>query len=353
MPTTQLDPEQPGTEPQPPEAPLSVVPHGPGGQAVTAPARIRTNRYGALEEHELLHLLDSIEDERARGRFRESIYLSTFVMLALAWVVFYGPRYLWHAPQLISPFEAMKQHELTELRSPVLPHHAVPAPKLDKATLAKLRAMTPKPVPAPAPVPSTPAPPAATQPLPSNPAPNLPQPAVPTPLPHSTAPPVAEAPLPQPTHKPSFAAPGNASDAMRDLLRNSPRSSSGLAGDARSEVPTRGGAMAGGGMQVLSDTQGVDFSQWMSHMYRDVMRNWIPLLPEETEPPLNKRGETYIIITILPDGKIGDMRLEDSTHDVAIDKSAWGALISEGQFEALPREFHGPNLVLRCHFVVN
>jgi hypothetical protein len=83
------------------------------------------------------------------------------------------------------------------------------------------------------------------------------------------------------------------------------------------------------------------------------MHNWIPLLPEETEPPLMKRGETYIIVTILPDGTIGDMKLEGSTHDQAIDKAAWGSIISEGQFQALPKEFHGPNLILRFHYVVN
>jgi hypothetical protein len=361
MPTTppQIDPEETRTEPDAsslspshPEAPVSVVPHEPNSAVIAAPVRIRTNRYGDMEEHELIRLLDTIDDERARGRFRESIYISTFVCLALAWVALYGPRYLWHAPELISPVDVMKHQELIALNNPVLPHPVVPAPKLDKSTIAKIKEMTPKPASAPPapPAPSTPPPPAAVTPPPPSPTAPAPISSVPTPLPRSTAPPVADAPLPEAPQRPNFKTPATASDAMKDLLRNTPRSGSG---EGMTSIPTGHGAMAGGGAQVLSDTQGVDFSKWLGHFDRDVVRNWYPLLPEETEPPLNKRGDTYLIVTILPDGKIGDMRLEGSSHDVAIDKSAWGAIVSEGQFEALPREFHGPNLVLRCHFVVS
>jgi hypothetical protein len=173
MPTTptQLDPEKPlaesGLEVQPARpdasAPLSFVPHQPDGGKVVMTARIRTNRYGELEEHELIRLLDTIEDERARGRFRESIYISIFVWLVIAWVIFYGPKYLWHAPQLISPVEVMKHREMVELNAPVLRHAVVPPPKVDTKTLEKLRAAEPKlkptapPAPTPQPV-ETPAP---------------------------------------------------------------------------------------------------------------------------------------------------------------------------------------------------
>ena len=55
-----------------PDAPVSFVPHVPvGSTARPQPLRIRTGRFGELEEHELVRLLDTIEDERARARFRE------------------------------------------------------------------------------------------------------------------------------------------------------------------------------------------------------------------------------------------------------------------------------------------
>jgi outer membrane biosynthesis protein TonB len=358
MPTTpsQLDDvEKPEPEvvsapaPVKPGAPLSFVPHEPDGKPA-APFRIRTNRFGDLEEHELVRLLDTIEDERARGRFRESIYISVFVWLVVAWVIFYGPKYLWHAPKLISPVEVMKQQQLTSLRVPVLRRPVVPPPKVDTKVLERLRAAEPKMELHPT-APPPPAPP-ATQPQPvetSAPPPLLP--AAPTPA--RTAPPViAEAPTPQPTTRPTFNTSGSASDEMRNALRDSSRDH-GTVGGVHGGVSAPGGAKGDGGVQVLSDMQGVDFSEYLKRLQREIMRNWIPLLPEETESPLFKKGETYIVVTILPDGKIGDMHLDGSSHDVAIDKAAWGSILSEGQFQALPSQFHGPNLILRFHYIVN
>jgi TonB family protein len=338
MPTSplQLEPETPPTAAKPaPEPPPE-------------PVRLRSSRFGELDHHELIKLLDTIEDERARGRFRESIYLSTFIMLALVWVLLYGPRYLWHAPQLVNPFDAIQQHELVRLTNPILPHHNMPAPKMDKGTLAKLRAMTPKPSPAP----PAPAPPAATQPLPANPTPNLPQPTPPTPLPRSTAPPIADAPLPQAPSRPSFKAPGTASDAMQQAVQGA-RSSGGdysnrpvIGGNSR-------GTQVGQGVDILSDTQGVDFQPYLARIMREIYDQWLPLIPEEARPPLNKQGVTQIRFKINQDGSIGGIYLDASTHDEALDRAAWGSITGVGQFPPLPKQFHGPLLELRIHYLVN
>jgi outer membrane biosynthesis protein TonB len=359
MPTTppQIDPETPLREAEAAasaevtdadgQAPLSFVPLPPSNGA--APVRIRTGRYGEMEEHELLHLLDSIEDELARRRFRESLYISFITCVALALVVLYGPKYLWHAPQLINPADVLKNREMVQLNAPVLPHSLnkpvlkpTAKPTLDSKTLEKLRSMSPPAPtpPAPTPAPSTPAPVA------SNPA--APVPPAPTPQPSRA--PLAEAPTPQPTSRPSFNTPGTASDAMKSLLNS--RNRAGASG-SHDTLSTGKGGNVGGGVEVLSDMQGVDFSDYLRRLKMDVYRNWIPLLPEETEPPLLKQGETYIRFTILPGGQIGNMVLEGSSHDVAIDKAAWGSIISEGQFPPLPKQFHGPNLELRFHYMVN
>src|SRR5579875_1517327 len=165
---TPTDPEQPRPENEAgdsaqranAEAPLSFVPHEPDGGPAREPVRIRTGRYGELDEHELIRLLDTIEDERARSRFRESIYISFLIWLAIAWVVLYGPRYLWHAPKLVLPSEVLRNRELTQLSMPRLTAPAPkPAPKLDNHTLNQLRdeaarraaAAPPPPRPAPQP----------------------------------------------------------------------------------------------------------------------------------------------------------------------------------------------------------
>ena len=141
---------------------------------------------------------------------------------------------------------------------------------------------------------------------------------------------------------------------MNSLLRDSARNRPG-GGGVHDSIRTGKGATAGGGVTVLSDMQGVDFSDYLRRLQMEVYRNWIPLLPEETEPPLSKQGETYIEFSILPDGQIGpgSMKLVARSGDSSIDKAAWGSIVSEGQFPPLPKQFHGPNLTLRFHYLVN
>jgi outer membrane biosynthesis protein TonB len=360
---TPTDPEKPRSEPETGEsapkpalgAPLSFVPHEDDGSSSRQPVRIRTSRYGEMDEHELIHLLDSIEDERARSRFRESIYISLFIWIAIAWIVLYGPRYLWHAPKLVTPFEVLHQRELTQLNLPSMhappPSVPRPQPKVDNRTLEHLRSMEPPPRPSaaetPKVAPPTPAPAIANN-APPAPAPALPLPSAPQPTPKATQP-LAEAPSPQPSTKPNFNTNSSADSSIQDAIRNAARNPGGSgARSGNGESP-----LNMGGAEILSDTQGVNFNPYLRRILADIYKNWLPLIPEEARPPLSKQGETLVRFTILPDGRIGGMWLDGSTHDDAINRSAWGSITSEGQFPALPSQFHGPNLELRIHYFVN
>lgn len=368
---TPTDPEKPHPDAeasqsapkQSPDAPVSFVPHDENGATALPPVRIRTGRYGELNEHELIHLLDSIEDERARSRFRESIYISLFIWIAIAWVVLYGPRYLWHAPKLVTPFDVLKERELTQLNMPQL--HAPPPsapraqPKVDNRTLEHLRSMEPKvKAPAPPPPAATEAPKVAPTPAPNiansappAPAPVLPLPEAPQPKPRTTPPVVAEAPTPQPSTKPNFNANNGAGNSIEEAERNAVRNPGGGGYGARSGSGSS--PLNFGNVDILSDTQGVNFNPYLRRIIADIYRNWLPLIPEEARPPLSKQGETLVRFRILPDGRIGGMWLDGSTHDDAINRSAWGSITSEGQFPPLPSQFHGPNLELRIHYYVN
>jgi hypothetical protein len=306
------------------------------------PLKLRTRRYGELEEHEIIHLLDSLDDERSRARFRESIYISIIIYLALAWFLFYGPRVLWHQPRYIDPIALMKQHdqELTFLQQ-----HSAPAlkpppphPQIDRKTMeqlqqqARLAAPTPQP---PQQEASTTAPP-------------VPQPAAPLPAAPKPAQPSVESPLPA-APKPNFAQNNqSARGAIQDALRGA---FGGRGGDYGPSSGSHGPLQAGA--EILSDTMGVDFNAYMRRLHDDIQRNWDPLIPEEVQPPLMKKGIVGIRFTILPDGKIGAMTLETRSGDVALDHAAWNAITSEGQFPPLPRLFHGPQLELRVGFFYN
>jgi len=323
------------TEPKPPSA-TEPLPE-------QQPVRVLAGRHGEWDTHELIKLLDTIEDERARGRFRESLYISFFVWLAIAWFVFYGPRFLWHAPELRDPASVLRERELTELRMPTVPRLPTPTvkparPVIDNKTMAHLRETAPQPTPAPA----------APQPAASAPPPPPPPP-VTTNAPRVPPPIVADAPTAQPNA-------GRTPFATNSLPQNpgvgSRNQSSTNFGNVGSGRP---GPQKFGGVDILSDTQGVDFDPYLRRLLGDIKRNWEPLLPPEAGSPLFKQGETYIRFTILPDGSIksASMHLDGSTHDVAIDKSCWNAITSEGQYPPLPKNFHGSEFELRIHFLTN
>ncbi len=326
----------------------------PNSAPPVQPVKVRTGRFGELEEHELIHLLDSLDDERAKARFRESIYISIIIYLGIIWFLFYGPRVLFHQPKLISPVDVLKERDkqLTFLDNPADLSKLTPRPKpipeksheaLDQKTLQQLKAMR-KAEAQPAP---TPAPPAPTQAA----APTPPAPTPPPPAPQPTQQALIEAPKPAPT-RPNFA---NPNQTAGDVVRQAAQQAAHNRGSGDYSPGGPGGAQQGmgTGVQILSDTQGVDFGPYIRRILADIKRNWIPLIPEEARPPLNKQGETLIRFTILPDGRIAAMNLDGSSQDTAIDRACWGGITGVGQFPPLPANFKGPNLELRVDFFTN
>ena len=107
------------------------------------------------------------------------------------------------------------------------------------------------------------------------------------------------------------------------------------------------------GVEILTDTQGVDFGPYIRRALGMIKKNWLPLIPEEARPPANVQGETVIRFSISPDGKIRAMHLDGSSQHVNIDRAAWGAITAVGQFPPLPAEFKGSQLELRISFLTN
>jgi TonB family protein len=326
---------------------------------------VRTNRYGDLEEHELIHLLDALDDERSKARFREAVYISIIIWLAIGWFVLYGPQVIFHQPRLVNPSDVLKQRdkELTYLDMPKdigkqLPKKPTDVisdkdrvqqtakPTIDKKTLEQLQAMRKAGAPgatAPAPTPQPPAPQPQQQAQQPPPAP------LPQHPPQQQA--MVEAPRPAPT-KPNFGNPNvSAGDAIRQAAQAAAQNRGG-GGDYGASIPVQHQGL-NTGVDILSDTMGVDFNPYLRRILHDIYVTWLPLIPEEARPPLNKQGETLIRFSILPDGRIGSMRLDGSTQDQALDRAAWGSITGVGQFPPLPKEFHGPNLELRIHYLVN
>jgi TonB family protein len=323
------------------------------------PIKLSTRRFGELEEHELIHLLDSIDDEIARARFRESIYVSIIICLAFAWLAIYGPRVIFHQGRIANPSE-----KVTELNKKELPYLDLPknlvhkAPPRTKVMSDQDRvAQTPHPAPQPQPVQpkagapgvQNPAPqpqPQQQRPQPAQQAQQQPQPQ-PRPAQNSMAN-IPDAPRPSTSNstRPNFGASTSPGQSLRDAANAAARGTGGNYGTG--EASRNGPA----GAEILSDTLGVDFGPYIKRLLRILYNSWVPLIPEETRPPLNKEGETLIRFTINPDGTIAGMNLDASTHDTAINRAAWGSITGVGQFPPLPKEFKGPNLTLRVNFII-
>jgi outer membrane biosynthesis protein TonB len=343
-----------------PPNPASATP--PEGEGTPSPPRqepaaikVKAGRFGELDHSELVHLLDSLDDERSKARFRESIYISLFFWIAVVAFLIFAPRIFPRRPEFVMP-SGLHRDEQATLTIPPAVRHAMEHPPRFKS--APRGPATPQPPAQQAPVQQ----PAQQQPPAANPAQQQAAPPAAPPatvqqsqLPQPTAPqqaPLPSAPAPSTAPpRPSF---GNPNTSARDMIQQATRPPGG-GGFGDSGIPRAPGINHGMGAapQILSDTQGVDFNPYLNKIMREIYETWLPLIPEEARPPLNKQGETQIRFVINSDGTIGGMWLEDSTHDDAINHACWGSITGVNQFPPLPKQFHGPNLELRIRYFTN
>ncbi len=243
---------------------------------------------------------------------------------------------------------------------PAIPEPPKPVPKMnvDRNLLKKLapveKPQIPSPVPAPAPTPVKPptdlpdAPRARTQPTPA-PAPT--QPTQPAP---SQLQPVAP-PRPQNQNHLNLQLPDSSpgkqiQDQMNDAIRRNPNRGEIYSGGGA--APGQGGPGLGTGVSILSDTQGVDFSNYITRLLAALKRNWLAIMPESARWD---KGVVYTTFQVNPDGSIGssDPQLERTSGREPLDNAAMSAIHASNPFEPLPSQFHGPFLKLRIAFLYN
>jgi TonB family protein len=101
-------------------------------------------------------------------------------------------------------------------------------------------------------------------------------------------------------------------------------------------------------IDLLSDTGGVDVSPYVKSMVSDLRKHWLQLAADTANQPSTKKEETIITFAIAPDGTISAMALNDSTHNVALNKTAWSAIQATSYLPPPTGD-----LKLRVHFAVN
>jgi len=346
VPTEVNEPNGPAGATPEPGAPISD-PASVSEQTPASPV-VRGSRWVDYDTHELLQMISELEDERRWARLREGIWLAVLIHLALITALTLLPKYVFKVPPVVDSTQSLKQHkDFTYLDTPFqLP--SAPAvkpaplqhPLIDKQTMEAMKKVAP-PQPTPEPAPQQP----------------IPQPVQPTPPQQPTQQPQIEMPRPAAVPaRPNFAMGSqNPADQLREAMKGSAHSpgmgmGSQPSGGRLSMHPGAGS----GGVQVLSDTQGVDFNGWLQRWHRETERTWDPLIPDEVNAPILKSGMVAIRFKVLPNGRLmdGSLVLEGRSGDVALDRAAWGALTGSN-YPPLPRDFHGPYLELRAYFLYN
>ncbi len=313
------------------------------------------------------HLLIQLQDDLARSRRREAAWISIIVHLILIiflykieWFEKFMP---WHS--VVAVKMASNDKDVTFLELPpdlqklqrksssnVLSDKDRIAttrhPELDPKELRKALA-TPPPG-----RPGLSAPPAPQQ------APAQPPPAVAQNQPQQQQPPNPQIAQLQSPAKPNvanefskYAGSMSAGNAIDEATRAAAakRGGSGSAGDNGDfGLGTGAHGRQLGNLEILSDTQGVDFGPYLQRVVHDVKFNWYNLIPESAQL---KHGNLAIEFAITKDGKIADMHLVASSGDIPLDRAAWGGIVASNPFPALPTDFSGPYLALRFRFFYN
>jgi TonB family protein len=313
----------------------------------------------AAEMH--LHLLTADlpeeEDVVSSYRRREAAWISLITHAVIIALLIFLPRWSFNRPVIVPikekqdttflslPDDALKvKPPKTDIISDKNRIAQTRTPTVDKEALRKLiDARKPGP-------PKPQAPPPGQQAMQQNPA------AAPVPevqKPQTTA--QLQAPAPAAPKKSPFAiaSPGTSvSDAIHSVANSHGAGSTEFGGGeygsgVRPKVDTRGG------LEILSDTMGVDFGPYMKRLHFTVQSSWDPLIPESALPPIMRKGVVVIEFSITKDGRVMGMKLISGSGDVSLDRAAWAAITNAIPLPNLPRDFAGDYLQIRARFYYN
>ena len=321
-----------------------------------------------------LHLLiEELEDERERSRWRESVWISVILHLLVVLSIIIQPKFF---PDLFSSKDKvvlvqqpMQDRDIQFLALPQDSQKPTPPPKsdilsdknriaqarrptIDRHTLEELQNARRRGAPGaqgmqvPPPQPNA----AATAPQQAQ----QQQQAQSAPKPPDNSNTVAKLESPPQERAPNrnvFSSAVSAGSAIEQATRAA-AAGRGAGGDY-GIGPLTPNTNAQGAVDILSDTLGVDFGPYLSRVLEEVRRNWYNLIPEEARSPLFKQGKLAIQFVINKNGSVEGMRLIAPSGDVALDRAAWGGITASNPFPPLPKEFNGPYLALRFRFYYN
>jgi TonB family protein len=122
-------------------------------------------------------------------------------------------------------------------------------------------------------------------------------------------------------------------------------------GQAKQSAPTQ--QIDSPSAELLTPSEGVDFSAYLTDLCRVVKRNWYALMPQSAM--LGEKGRVVLRLQVQKDGRVPGQTptVEFSSGKKALDKVAVGATRSSTPFKHLPEAFRGPYIEVRLTFLYN
>jgi TonB family protein len=108
-----------------------------------------------------------------------------------------------------------------------------------------------------------------------------------------------------------------------------------------------------GSVQILTPTDGVDFTSYIQRLLAIVKRNWYAVMPESVK--LGDQGRVMLRFRILRNGDLpnGEPVLEITSGKRPLDRAAAAAITASNPFDPLPPAYTRPYIELRIMFLYN
>ena len=339
--------------------PEEFTPLGPISEDLVEPDIIRTGEVSFLPPDE--------RDSRSReDRVKTFVSMAVYALLLLTLPYSTG-LFKRHAPTREE--QELARQQMTVLLPPGALDSLKPSPppaprqivRVDPKVINKISPPAPAPASTPAPRPEPP-----KKELPSAP---LPQPNVATQTPPPSPSP-SRGDLPKPQVKlenPDMPVPekglilpktGSAGNLIRDAARDT-KPSAPIAIGGGGPVRSVGGGSHGGkgtasaGIELLTDTQGVDFNDYLRRIYYIVKNNWYAVMPPSVS--LGDQGVVSLQFRIMRDGSVPDgmpVQVYGSGKE-PLDRAAYSSIRASNPFPPLPSQFTGPYIELRYTYYYN
>ena len=315
-----------------------------------------------------VNLMDTPVEERISAWKRLSRFVSIAAHAVLILLILVEPKIFPYRPPSASDL-TLAQNQLTWANLPALSENqprssprAAPTPQVHVDPRVLQQVAPPEPAPSQAPQERS---------APNDQAPTLPE--APTPQPQQVAPapqrqemPAAPAaPEPVRNNNTGLILPKIPSGASIEPMRpgESAGTNQGFEGPMPGVRRSGGGGgypgdggdgpSLGGGLQMLTPTEGVDFSSYLARVLDSVKRNWYAIIPESAQ--MGDRGRVVLDFKIQRDGSVPDPDplLMSSSQKEPLDRAASSAIRASSPFEPLPSAFSGPYIQLRFIFLYN